>query len=641
MKTPFQRLLYRYTYDLKLKTKLVISHTIPLLVPTAVLTLFLFLQIHEIIKDDAVRSEQALSAQTTTSIETLVSHAVHASDTLCANTVFQAVFLIPSSEAESYVLSESRINNLSLTAGSLLDRSLISDVQIYYETNPFGELSQYNSPSRPLFFPASQIGAPLWNRLFSGSLSDSLLCSASDLTGEENSQPGKLAYVTRLSRRPSANPHTSGQASAYVVIYFSQEAFQGVLRQNSTIPGGVSYLVSSKNTMIAASDPALAETFFLPPSEFTSRIGVHSSYQLTEVSGAPVYAACFPISGTDWYMVSVIPETHISRLGWTMLLHFGIIYGFLGMFSLFVAIHLSGSIADRLITIAVQMEKVRSGRPQPLPSQSTGCDEIGVLTDTYNYMTEEINLLMDRQEQNAEDLRRAQFRALQAQINPHFLYNTLDMINWLSQSGRTREVTQAIQALSRFYKLTLSKKELLNTVSEEIEHVSLYMELQNMRFDNGVSFVVDVPEELGCFTLPKLTFQPLVENGLLHGIMMTEQKTGTILLTGWREGKDICFLISDDGAGMEPEKLERLLLDPDTGTGGLASEAAGADRSPQNVRFGTDYHLASRRIGVYNTHRRLQSLYGPGYGLSYSSAPGQGTTVTIRIPARPVAEGEV
>jgi len=170
------------------------------------------------------------------------------------------------------------------------------------------------------------------------------------------------------------------------------------------------------------------------------------------------------------------------------------------------------------------MEKVRSGRPQPMDIEDTGCDEVGVLADTYNYMTEEIGLLMDSQKQAADDLRRAEFRALQAQINPHFLYNTLDMINWLSQTGRSEEVTQAIQALSRFYKLTLSRKSLMNSIETELQHVSLYVKLQNMRYDDCVTFVIDVPEELYEYTIPKLTFQPIVENAFLHGIMTTEEK---------------------------------------------------------------------------------------------------------------------
>lgn len=127
------------------------------------------------------------------------------------------------------------------------------------------------------------------------------------------------------------------------------------------------------------------------------------------------------------------------------------------------------------------METIRKGRPEPLELTAAGNDEIGVLSGTYNYMTAEINQLMDYEEKAATELRIAEFRALQAQINPHFLYNTLDMINWLSQSGQSEKVTEAVQALTRFYRLTLGSKDLISTVQDEVTHVSLYMQLQNMQ----------------------------------------------------------------------------------------------------------------------------------------------------------------
>lgn len=152
------------------------------------------------------------------------------------------------------------------------------------------------------------------------------------------------------------------------------------------------------------------------------------------------------------------------------------------------------------------METIRKGRPEPLELTAAGNDEIGVLSGTYNYMTAEINQLMDYEEKAATELRIAEFRALQAQINPHFLYNTLDMINWLSQSGQSEKVTEAVQALTRFYRLTLGSKDLISTVQDEVTHVSLYMQLQNMRYNNCAEFIADVPPELDHFPSRGLPF---------------------------------------------------------------------------------------------------------------------------------------
>ena len=310
-------------------------------------------------------------------------------------------------------------------------------------------------------------------------------------------------------------------------------------------------------------------------------------------------------------MVSLIPQTKLVWRGRSVIFNFALIYGLIALTALFIAYKLSESIADRIIGVALQMETIRKGRPEPLSLSDAGNDEIGVLSGTYNYMTAEINQLMDYEEKAAKELRNAEFRALQAQINPHFLYNTLDMINWLSQSGQSEKVTEAVQALTRFYRLTLGSKDLISTVQDEVTHVSLYMQLQNMRYNDCAEFIADVPPELGSFSIPRLTFQPIVENALLHGIMMKEEKQGTILLTGWKENDDLVFIISDDGAGIPPEKLDSLLDEKKQAATGSSS----------------------RHVGVSNTNLRLKSLYGSKYGLSFTSVPGQGTEVTVRIPA--------
>lgn len=165
------------------------------------------------------------------------------------------------------------------------------------------------------------------------------------------------------------------------------------------------------------------------------------------------------------------------------------------------------------------------------------------------------------------------------------------------------------QSLSRFYKLTLSRKQSISTIAQETEHATIYLEIQNMRYHNSISFVSDIPDELMEYQIPKLTLQPLIENAVLHGILEKDDKTGTIVLTGWIEGTSIVLLISDDGVGIPSEKLSAILSGNGNSTSG-----------------GTN-------IAVYNTHRRLQILYGPDYGLTYSNTPGSGTEVEIRIPA--------
>ena len=307
-------------------------------------------------------------------------------------------------------------------------------------------------------------------------------------------------------------------------------------------------------------------------------------------------------------MVTVLPAGPLITQSNMIMVQYILMYLAFLVLALILAHYMSRSITNRISSVIHQMSKVRKGRLSPMESPVYH-DEIGDLIDTYNYMTRKMDQLMADQAKAAEELRIAEFHSLQAQINPHFLYNTMDMINWLAQQGRTDDVSTAVQSLSRFYKLTLSRKQSISTIAQETEHATIYLEIQNMRYHNSISFVSDIPDELMEYQIPKLTLQPLIENAVLHGILEKDDKTGTIVLTGWIEGTSIVLLISDDGVDIPSEKLSAILSGNGNSTSG-----------------GTN-------IAVYNTHRRLQILYGSDYGLTYSSTPGSGTEVEIRIPA--------
>jgi len=183
------------------------------------------------------------------------------------------------------------------------------------------------------------------------------------------------------------------------------------------------------------------------------------------------------------------------------------------------------------------------------------------------------------------------------------------MINWLSKSGKSEEVSAAVQALSKFYKLTLGKGNIIVSIGEELSHVSLYVQLQNMRYKDKIHYFVDVPDDLLDYEIPKFVLQPIVENSIQHGIFGKESKEGNIVITGWAEDEDIVFIVSDDGIGVPPEKMETILS-------GKGDSSIGSN------------------IGIYNTHKRLQLYYDKSYGLTYRSSETTGTEVEIRIPAR-------
>lgn len=239
-------------------------------------------------------------------------------------------------------------------------------------------------------------------------------------------------------------------------------------------------------------------------------------------------------------------------------------------------------------------------------------DEITELGLSFNIMVGKIKELLDAKIEEQESLKKAELRALQAQINPHFLYNTLDTIIWMAEGRRVDQVVELVRALSRFFRITLSKGKDWIIMREEIEHVESYLAIQKMRYRDILDYRVQVPDDLRDGQMLKLTLQPLVENALYHGIK-NKRNGGVIVVRGRRlEGDMLRLEVEDNGIGMNPEQLAHVqaLL------GAEAGDAAAAESG----------------YGINNVNQRIKLYYGPQYGLTIESAYRQGTRVSLVIP---------
>ncbi len=244
-------------------------------------------------------------------------------------------------------------------------------------------------------------------------------------------------------------------------------------------------------------------------------------------------------------------------------------------------------------------------------AQGEGLDEIAVLNASFNQMMEEIGDLVEDIRVEELNLRAAELRVLQEQINPHFLYNTLDNIIWLAESKDTEQVVKIVSALSNFFRTTLSKGREFISVREEGEHIRSYLEIQQFRYRDILEYDVSIPEELWEYQVIKLTLQPLVENALYHGIKKKRGK-GHISVSAERYKDVLIFKVKDDGMGMDEARLEQVrgILD-----GSVVEEQQ------------------SGGFGLFNVNQRIQLHYGSEYGLKVQSTYGAGTEVWVRIPA--------
>ena len=606
--------LKQWYRDLGLQSRFTLVLLMIVVIPAIAIIFFFYGKAYDMVVSNTIRQEQDRSAQTAPLIEESIQKVLDVSTEISSMDFYQTLFKNTIDSSFSELAESEDATAFSRQVKRLVRDTPVTNVKLYMEI-PSENTSDINAffhsdNLKDTFLPLSQVKGTYWYGIFRGTRAAQLFCPSFYLGTKEQKAYGDQAYITHASVI-----YNNSTYDAYMAVYYSENEFHQILSDNLTLEESVSYIMNERNNLVSASNDSLAGIYWLDYDKIMESYMSSNSFVEQDILGKTVYVGFYRIRQPGWFMVTVLSSKPLIRQSNILILQFLSIYIAVFALAFLLASILSKSITGRISSVISQMRTVRYGPPIPMDSPIAH-DEIGDLIDTYNYMTRKMNQLMEKQAQAAEDLRIAEFNSLQAQINPHFLYNTMDMINWMAQQGRTSEVCNAVQSLSRFYKLTLSRKKGISTIAKEEEHVSIYIHLQNMRYHDSISFISDIPDELMEYQIPKLTLQPVVENSILHGILEKPSKSGTIVLTGWMEAEDIVLLISDDGVGIAPDKLPTIL----SGKG-------------NSISGGTN-------IAIYNTHRRLQVLYGDQYGLSYSSKLGEGTEVQIRFPAKKDQEEE-
>ena len=234
-------------------------------------------------------------------------------------------------------------------------------------------------------------------------------------------------------------------------------------------------------------------------------------------------------------------------------------------------------------------------------------DEIGELGKDFNIMIAEIRALIEQNNRQQELKRKSELKALQMQINPHFLYNTLDSIIWMAEGRKEQEVITMVSALARLFRLSLGKGKEIVDIGSEVEHVRHYLTIQKIRYKDRLDYEIDVDPEILGYKTVKIILQPLVENAIYHGIK-NKATPGKVTISGSRTAHGVELVVRDDGIGMSREALARL-------SGGESEHRSGGG------------------LGVRNVDERIKLYFGKEYGLDFESAEDRGTTVYVRLPA--------
>ena len=267
----------------------------------------------------------------------------------------------------------------------------------------------------------------------------------------------------------------------------------------------------------------------------------------------------------------------------------------------------------RSITLPIQklrdsMEKVQEGDFSISDVVVDSDNEIGSLTKSFDVMTHRIQELMEQNVYEQEQKRKSELKALQSQINPHFLYNTLDSIIWMAEGKKNEEVVLMTASLARLLRQSISNEDEVVPIANEVEYARGYLTIQKMRYKDKLEFQIEVEPSILHIPLIKLVLQPIIENAIYHGLKYKESK-GLLIIKGFMKDGNAVLQVIDDGVGMDEETLAHIY-----------------DRHKVN------YH--SNGVGVYNVQKRLKLYYGDDYGITYESKKGEGTTATITIPGR-------
>ncbi|HJA94245.1 MAG TPA: sensor histidine kinase [Candidatus Eisenbergiella merdipullorum] len=586
-----------FFYQMNLMQKLLISYFLLILVPMLLLTFLTYAHVSKtLIRQFQYSSDQALQ-QTSIYLDKVMEEIESATDQIAFNRVLSDIFQTDTSDDSVVEIYENY-----LTASSLLQNVFTSDalysVEIYIEGDSLYVSEESRGEQGVSFISPDCSYARELDEKLSGH-SGKILYLAPRILQTGISADG-IPVITG-ARYIKASPNYSNLG--ILTVNIRQETLNSIIGRACVLPNSISLLLDQNGTVMAVSDEAMLETYPDLREIIQDRLSGDSNSFTAEKETILINATT--LDSSQWALISVIPYEEMLKTSLATRNRMLLIFFVISSLFYIVAYLISRSITARIRFLAKRMKEIQFDNYAPI-SNIVGNDEISDLTNSYNYMLNKINAYADSQYHLGITLKNSELKALQAQINPHFLYNTLDLLHWLAEDYGADEISEIVSLLSRFYKLSLSRGVDVVSLKDAIQHIEIYVKLQNFRFGDSIHLEVELSPDICGLSILKLLLQPIVENSILHGILEKEQQTGTISIKGYVAEGDLKIQISDDGVGMTSEQIHNIM-----------------DVSPSNPAGG---------YGIKNIIERIRLYYGSRYGLSYESQPGQGTSVTVTIP---------
>lgn len=596
-----------YLYDMKMEYKLLLSHLTLSVLAILLLTTLLYTNSAGILERKLLNSAEATSEKIILSLENIIQKYDNMTYSFSMMETVTDIYSHPGPDYDYSSIRKDRTDfeNAMFSCIPVQIRNSVPDcdIRVYFQDS----FPYFNNASR--YFTYSSIEEEDWfKRVYSTyrkNRSSFFILSSQELSGEKSED---TPYMSIARVMPDKNYYPS--PLAILSLDFPESYLNEAINPNN-FDNALTFLVSDETNRLVSLSSASTESLY---RELTLSRPVPDSDTLDSWHR-------YRLDGTDYFVIrQTLPSYPLTLI--TMLpsksllseyyLHRNftfLIGGILLVLCLFLSTVLAKTMSGRIIRLTSRMKQVKKGELISLPSSIIqGKDEIGELTSTYNYMIHAMEDLIEKEYLLGQETKNAELKILQAQINPHFLYNTLDMIQWFAEEGMLSQIEESVSSLATFYRLSLSNGKEFISLREEMEHVRSYIRLQRLRFPDTFLYEEELDEGLLDYLLPKTTLQPLVENAITHGLQESKRIPGHLLIKIEKEeGKNIRIRILDDGAGMK--KPPRT-----TPNGGTSRENSG------------------HGFGIPNVSSRLTLLYGPGYGVVFEQNIPEGTIAIVRIP---------
>lgn len=584
-------------HNIHLQTKLIASYVVVIVVPLAFIGLYSYWTLENAVMDEISSSIDQTIMQTSRMISMDMSKAREISDLIYINPKIQKNLAGYSKMdlaefQDCYVEMRDDLNILTTFSNAY-------DVVLYYKQTE-GFSGDYSAPKLQ---SESKISNTLaYKKLIQNNREYYWFTTKLKIFGEFNSESTHVMLLRNIKSLED------GEHIGIMTVSYSENYISDILKEVKLGESGFLFIMDESGNVVSHHNKELLMTD-ISDRAYVQKIKKSPSGSFTQKIGKESYLFNYSnIEGTDWRIVGVVKVKELTnKLG---NIRMAII--FIGMAVLIMAvlfsIKISNGISRRIKKLAIAMKRVEEGNLDVNIKSGKPADEISLLYKGFNSMQEEIRNLIEQIKVTNQKKRSAELKALQHQINPHFLYNTLDSINWMAASRyKANDISMMVTSLANLFRLSLNKSNDITTVKNEIEHVRSYVNIQKIRFDYTFDVEFEVEDSLNDFKIIKLILQPIVENSILHGFKDIDYK-GEILIRVFNKDGEINFQVSDNGVGCDIELMNRKLLD--------------SANSEEN----------KGGYGVKNVDERIKLCYGNQYGIKFYDNGCRGTTVLIRLP---------